>query len=115
MNTINHGSGSDIPKPDHLRLDSLLDDPCTREFDYSPLYPFLAFPMNNVDDPFIESRYHRSSHEFERQVIARRFTDVGIGLRSVRTIQRDAKSVLVAISTDRTDAALSLVADVLVS
>ena len=47
--------------------------------------------------------------------IARRFTDAGIGLRSIRFIQRNSKSGLVAISTERTDAALALVADVLVS
>lgn len=47
--------------------------------------------------------------------IARRFTDAGIGLRSIRFIQREQNSGLVAISTDRTDAALELVADVLVS
>lgn len=47
--------------------------------------------------------------------IARRFTDAGVGLRSVRFIQRDAEFGLVAISTDRTDKALALVTDVLVS
>lgn len=47
--------------------------------------------------------------------IARRFTDAGIGLRSIRFIQRNSKNGLVAISTERTDAALALVADVLVS
>lgn len=45
-------------------------------------------------------------------MIARRFTDAGIGLRSVRFIERDADFALVAISTDRTEAALALVADV---
>jgi histidine decarboxylase len=44
--------------------------PCNRAFDYTPLYPFLAFPMNNVGDPFMPSRYHLNTHEFEREVIA---------------------------------------------
>ncbi len=44
--------------------------PCNRLFDYTPLYPFLSFPMNNVGDPFLPSRYHLNSHEFEREVIA---------------------------------------------
>jgi hypothetical protein len=44
--------------------------------------------------------------------IARRFTDAGISLRSVRFIQRDNDFALVAISTDRSEAALALVADV---
>ena len=44
--------------------------------------------------------------------IARRFTDAGINVRSVRFIERDEDFALVAISTDRTEAALALVADV---
>jgi histidine decarboxylase len=43
--------------------------PCNRAFDYTPLYPFLSFPMNNVGDPFKPSRYHLSTLEFEREVI----------------------------------------------
>lgn len=46
--------------------------------------------------------------------IARRFTDAGLALRSMRFIQHDEHFALVAISTDRTDAALALVEDVLV-
>ena len=47
--------------------------------------------------------------------IARRFTDAQISLRSIRFIQRGEDYGLVAISADRTDDALSLVKDVLVS
>lgn len=47
--------------------------------------------------------------------IVRRFTDAGVGLRSIRFIQRDAKYGLVAISAERTETALNLVSDVLVS
>lgn len=47
--------------------------------------------------------------------IARRFTDAGIGLRSIRFMERNNDYGLVAISTDRTDSALALVDDVLVS
>lgn len=47
--------------------------------------------------------------------IARRFTNAGIGLRSIRFIQRDQHFGLVAICTDRTEQALQLVDDVLVS
>ena len=54
-----------------LRVDAdhFLGYPCTREFDYSPLYPFLSMPLNNVGDPFIESRYHLNTHEYEREAI----------------------------------------------
>jgi histidine decarboxylase len=47
--------------------------------------------------------------------IARRFTNAGIGLRSIRFIHRDENFGLVAICTDRTKETLKLVADVLVS
>lgn len=47
--------------------------------------------------------------------IARRFSDAGIALRSVRFIERNADYGLVAISTNRSEAALALVQDVLVS
>ncbi|NOT13759.1 MAG: histidine decarboxylase [Methylococcaceae bacterium] len=49
--------------------DRFLGYPCNRFFDYTPLYPFLSFPLNNVGDPFLPSRYHLNSHEFEREVI----------------------------------------------
>ncbi len=47
--------------------------------------------------------------------IARRFTDAGIGIRSMRFIQRNEQGGLVAVSTERTQEALKLVEDVLVS
>jgi histidine decarboxylase len=52
-----------------VEADNFLGYPCTREFDYHSLFPFLALPLNNVGDPFIPSRYHLNSHEFEREVI----------------------------------------------
>lgn len=47
--------------------------------------------------------------------IARRFTDADIGMRSIRFIQRNQNYGLVAISVERTDEAMELVKDVLVS
>lgn len=81
MNATPQYRGShNLPPDQQQRLDDLLQKlqveadhflgyPCTREFDYTPLFPFLAFPMNNVGDPFIASRYHLNSHEFEREVV----------------------------------------------
>ena len=43
--------------------------PCTALFDYSPLYRFLAFPANNIGDPYVPSNYHLNTHEFEREVL----------------------------------------------
>ena len=47
--------------------------------------------------------------------ISRRFHDAEIRLRSVRIIRRSAGYGLVALSTDRTEEALDLVRDVLIS
>ncbi len=47
--------------------------------------------------------------------IARRFSDANIDLKSIRFVQRNEDYGLVAISVERTDAALALVKDVLVS
>ncbi len=47
--------------------------------------------------------------------IARRFSDAGINLRSLRFLQRDNDFGLVAISTERTQEAMALVQDVLVA
>ena len=47
--------------------------------------------------------------------IARRFHDAEIRLRSVRIIRRNEGYGLVALSTERTDRALDLVGDVLIS
>ena len=43
--------------------------PVNQDFDYSPLYPLLAFAANNVGDPFGYSRYQANTHETEREVV----------------------------------------------
>ncbi len=44
--------------------------PCTTIFDYSPLYRFLRFPINNVGDPYVDSTYRVNTKEIEREVLA---------------------------------------------
>jgi histidine decarboxylase len=44
--------------------------PCNRLFDYSPIYRFLQFPLNNVGDPYLPSNIHLNTHEFECEVLA---------------------------------------------
>jgi histidine decarboxylase len=44
--------------------------PCNANFDYSPLHRFLAFPINNVGDPFASSTFRVNTREFEREVLA---------------------------------------------
>ncbi len=49
---------------------TFLGYPCDAEFDYSPLYKFLQFPINNVGDPFEASTYRLQTKEFEQEVLA---------------------------------------------
>lgn len=53
----------------HHEAERFLGYPCTAGFDYSPLYPFLAYPINNVGDPYVPSNYHLNTHEFECEVV----------------------------------------------
>ena len=43
--------------------------PVNQDFDYSALYPLLAFAANNVGDPFGNSRYQSNTHDTEREVV----------------------------------------------
>ena len=43
--------------------------PCNGIFDYSSLYRFLQYPLNNVGDPYLLSNYHLNTHDFEREVL----------------------------------------------
>ncbi|MCA9980825.1 MAG: hypothetical protein KDD89_08330, partial [Anaerolineales bacterium] len=65
---------------DQDRLDALFEEftqlekisigyPCNQRFDYSPLYRFLRFAINNVGDPFSGSNYRMNTHAFEREVV----------------------------------------------
>jgi histidine decarboxylase len=49
--------------------DQFLGYPCNADFDYSTLFRFLRFPLNNVGDPYVQSNYHLNSREFEREVL----------------------------------------------
>ncbi|NCJ05637.1 histidine decarboxylase [Synechococcales cyanobacterium C] len=44
--------------------------PCSSVFDYSALYRFLQFPLNNAGDPYLPSNYHLNTHDFECEVIS---------------------------------------------
>ena len=43
--------------------------PCNANFDYTPLYRFLSFSLNNVGDPFYPSNYHLNTLAYEREVL----------------------------------------------
>ncbi|MCX6361465.1 MAG: histidine decarboxylase [Armatimonadetes bacterium] len=48
---------------------SFIGYPCSQDYDYPEIAPFLRFSMNNVGDPFGESFFRENSFEFEREVI----------------------------------------------
>jgi histidine decarboxylase len=43
--------------------------PVNTEFDYSPLWPLMKYPLNNLGDPFATSTWKVDSREFECEVI----------------------------------------------
>ena len=43
--------------------------PCNGRFDYRELFRFLAYPINNVGDPFVPSNFHLNTHDFECEVL----------------------------------------------
>lgn len=50
--------------------EKLLGFPANLLYDYSDLYRFFTFTINNVGDPFTENRYDINTHSFEREVIS---------------------------------------------
>ncbi len=73
-------AGRPLSSEDRRRLDNLheklsyeattfLGYPCNSLFDYSPLYRFLGFTVNNVGDPYVPSNFHLNTHDFEREVL----------------------------------------------
>ena len=69
-----------LPPEQRKKLDELRDYvrrqyrtfvgyPCRGDLDYSELYDFLVYPINNVGDPFAPSTYRVHSREIEREVV----------------------------------------------
>jgi histidine decarboxylase len=54
----------------HRDVGHVLGYPATKILDFSPLYRFLEFPINNIGDPFSSTGYFRlNTHDVERDVI----------------------------------------------
>src|SRR5579875_1133367 len=51
------------------RSKTFIGYPAAVDFDYSELYPFLNFNLNNVGDPFMDSHVDMHTKEFEREVL----------------------------------------------
>lgn len=48
---------------------NFLGYPVSKDFDYSELYNFFTYPINNLGDPFEKGTYLVQTHEMEREVI----------------------------------------------
>lgn len=70
-----------LSEEDQRRLERMLDYireqaetfigyPCRGRFDYSALYGFLRYPVNNVGDPFAPSTYRVHTREIELEALA---------------------------------------------
>lgn len=44
--------------------------PCSQDYDYPEIAPFLRYALNNVGDPFAESIYRENTFAFEREVVS---------------------------------------------
>ncbi|HET7898148.1 MAG TPA: hypothetical protein VFL47_10770, partial [Flavisolibacter sp.] len=51
------------------RSKNFIGYPCATDFDYSELYPFLEFGLNNVGDPFMDSHCDMHTKDFEQAVV----------------------------------------------
>ena len=58
----------------HSRLTELrprnIGYPCNQDFDFTDLFRFLHFSVNNVGDPFSGTNYKLNTQDFEREVLA---------------------------------------------
>ena len=43
--------------------------PLSKDFDYSPLYDFFKYSINNVGDPFEGSNLKITTHDIEKEVV----------------------------------------------
>jgi len=49
---------------------NFLGYPVAKDFNYDELKPFLAYPLNNLGDPFVASTWKVDTRDLEREVIA---------------------------------------------
>lgn len=69
MLTTNDDRLSQLKKKLEDARNSFLGYPVSKDFDYSDLYDFLKFPINNLGDPFENSTYKVQTHEMEREIV----------------------------------------------
>jgi len=48
---------------------SLVGYPCSQDYDYPEITPFLKFALNNIGDPFSDSYFRENTYPFEREVV----------------------------------------------
>lgn len=51
------------------RSKTFIGYPASNDFDYSELYPFLQYNLNNIGDPFTDSHVDIHSKDFEKEVV----------------------------------------------
>lgn len=51
------------------KTEYFLGYPVSKDFNYSELFEFLKYPLNNLGDPFTDSTWKVDSRRFEREVI----------------------------------------------
>ncbi|MCH5599760.1 hypothetical protein [Niabella ginsengisoli] len=67
---INNKKLNDFYKKLSEKSKTFIGYPCSVDYDYSELYPFLQFAINNIGDPTLPSSADMNSHDFEREVLS---------------------------------------------
>ncbi len=69
LNTRNKSRLDELYKSIQEQYQYFVGYPCTGGFDYSELYRFLKYPLNNVGDPFMPGSYRVSTRNIECEVL----------------------------------------------
>ncbi len=69
LNNFNQATLKSLHQKVAERTENFLGFPVSKDFDYSELFPFFQYPLNNLGDPFTTSTYGVDTKEMEREVI----------------------------------------------
>lgn len=64
-----HNRLEELAKELNIARNTFLGYPVSKDFDYTELYDFLKYPINNLGDPFEKGTYKVQTHDMEREVV----------------------------------------------
>jgi len=69
MDTLQYEQIEALLKNIKQARNNFLGYPVSKDFDFTELYKFLKYPINNLGDPFEDSTYKVHTHDMEKEVI----------------------------------------------